>query len=309
MLSLLLALILAFSISVPAFAAEPVEDNSSDAVTVFLNGEPVNIRYRLEDNCITYAEIGNDVMSVQGNTVYFNGEAIAIIDSTIAERSPTVGIEPRTGIYDKTCPAGASPSDYSTYFGTDYHNITFIEKLSQYSAAAILVVLISIVPFGQTVAAEEVFRNVAITIAAFVAGDLRLGNSNNTYATEYIYSGGIPYTRKNIFYFYSVIDKGTRGSAGRKCPQSASKPLRIRNVFSAAFSLPEEHFCSGRTATHRTALYFRGIFVLLDTGGRQPTSGCQKSLAEFALASAKETEIVLSADVSRRIKRGRDVKA
>ena len=33
------------------------------------------------------------------------------------------------------------------------------------------------------------------------------------------------------------IDKGTRGSAGRKCPHTASKPLRIHKVFSAAFSL------------------------------------------------------------------------
>ena len=31
------------------------------------------------------------------------------------------------------------------------------------------------------------------------------------------------------------IDKGTRGSAGRKCPHTASKPLRIHKVFSAAF--------------------------------------------------------------------------
>ena len=31
-----------------------------------------------------------------------------------------------------------------------------------------------------------------------------------------------------------------------------------------------EHFCSGRTASHRTALDFRGIFVLLDAGGLSP---------------------------------------
>ncbi|MBS6752457.1 MAG: hypothetical protein KH332_08055, partial [Firmicutes bacterium] len=31
-----------------------------------------------------------------------------------------------------------------------------------------------------------------------------------------------------------------------------------------------EHFCSGRTASHRTALIFRGIFVLLDAGGLSP---------------------------------------
>ena len=31
-----------------------------------------------------------------------------------------------------------------------------------------------------------------------------------------------------------------------------------------------EHFCSGRTASHRTALNFRGIFVLWDAGGLTP---------------------------------------
>ncbi len=66
------------------------------------------------------------------------------------------------------------------------------------------------------------------------------------------------------------IDKGTRVSAGRKCPHTASKPLRIHKVFSAGFFLVCEHFCSGRTASHRTALDFRGIFVLLDAGGLSP---------------------------------------
>lgn len=36
---------------------------------------------------------------------------------------------------------------------------------------------------------------------------------------------------------FASIDKGTRGSAGRKCPHTASKPLRIHKVFSAVFSL------------------------------------------------------------------------
>lgn len=143
-------------------------------------------------------------MSVQGNTVYFNDEAIAIIDSTTVERSPTVSIEPHTGwIYDQTCLAGTSPGDYSTYFGTNYHNITFLEKLAQCSAYVILAVLISIVPFAREVAAEEVLRNIALAIAGTAATSLTFGESDKVYATEYIYSGGMPYTRKNIFYFYS----------------------------------------------------------------------------------------------------------
>ena len=43
---------------------------------------------------------------------------------------------------------------------------------------------------------------------------------------------------------FASIDKDTRGSAGRKCPHTASKPLRIRKVFSAAFSLRQNCFAS-----------------------------------------------------------------
>ena len=96
---------------------------------------------------------------------------------------------------------------------------------------------------------------------------------------------GFFYTSENDVTYrvrLASIDKGTRGSAGRKCPQSASKPLRIHKVFSAAFSLPEEHFRSGRTASHRTALYFRGIFVLLDAGGLSPTKEKRAKSSEKA---------------------------
>ena len=62
----------------------------------------------------------------------------------------------------------------------------------------------------------------------------------------------------------------TCGSAGRKCPHTASKPLRIPQSILCGLFLVCEHFCSGRTASHRTALDFRGIFVLLDAGGLSP---------------------------------------
>lgn len=202
-LSLCLACALMFSISAPALATAVGQTNSSGSVTVVLDGEPVSINYRLEDNRITYAKIGNDIMSLQGNVVYFNGEAIATITSSPLERFAS-DIEPRTGwMYNDTCPYGASPSDYDTLFGINSHNITFAEKIIKYSVGAILAVLITIVPFSREVAAEEVFRNAALMIAGLAVGDIKLAQSNNLYSTEYIYSGGIPYTRKNVFFFYS----------------------------------------------------------------------------------------------------------
>ena len=49
------------------------------------------------------------------------------------------------------------------------------------------------------------------------------------------------------------------GSAGRKCPHTASKPLRIHKVFSAGFSCLW-HFCSGRTALASDSLGFSRDF-------------------------------------------------
>ena len=66
------------------------------------------------------------------------------------------------------------------------------------------------------------------------------------------------------------IDKGTRGSAGRKCPHNCVKALENTQSILCGLFLVCEHFCSGRTASHRTALDFRGIFVLLDAGGLSP---------------------------------------
>ena len=43
-----------------------------------------------------------------------------------------------------------------------------------------------------------------------------------------------------------------------------------------------EHFCSGRTASHRTALGFRGIFVLLDAGGLSPAKDKRAKSTEKA---------------------------
>lgn len=201
---MVLAFVLIFSISVPAFATDLSEEGGTGSVTVFLDGKPVSIKYRLENNHITYAEIGNDVMSVHENIVYVNGVAIATIDNTTIEHSPSSSSILRTSwVYTDSCPVGASPSDYSTLYSTKNHNITFIEHVIQYSMGAILAVLITIVPFADSVKAADVFHNVALMIAGLAAGNITFGNSNNVYATEYIYSGGIPFTHKNAFTFFS----------------------------------------------------------------------------------------------------------
>ena len=81
---------------------------------------------------------------------------------------------------------------------------------------------------------------------------------------------------------FASIDKGKRGLAGQKCPHTSSKPLRIHKVFSAVFSLSGGHFCSRKTASHRTALDFRGIFVLLEAGGLSPANDKRAKSSEKA---------------------------
>ena len=65
-------------------------------------------------------------------------------------------------------------------------------------------------------------------------------------------------------------------------PSSGVKALENTKVFFAGFFLPEEHFFSGKTAAHRTALNFRGIFALLDAGGLSPTKEKRAKSSEKA---------------------------
>ena len=68
-------------------------------------------------------------------------------------------------------------------------------------------------------------------LSQFTAEDWKEVGIDTAVATT---KGGI---RGAVVYTLASIDKGTRGSAGRKCPHTASKPLRIHKVFSAVFSL------------------------------------------------------------------------
>ena len=56
-------------------------------------------------------------------------------------------------------------------------------------------------------------------------------------------------------------------------PSYCVKALENTQSILCGLFLVCEHFCSGRTASHRTALDFRGIFVLLDAGGLSPAKG------------------------------------
>ena len=53
-------------------------------------------------------------------------------------------------------------------------------------------------------------------------------------------------------------------------PSCGVKDLENTQSILCGLFLVCEHFCSGRTASHRTALNFPGIFVLLDAGGLSP---------------------------------------
>ena len=53
-------------------------------------------------------------------------------------------------------------------------------------------------------------------------------------------------------------------------PSYCVKALENTQSILCGLFLVCEHFSSGRTASHRTALDFRGIFVLLDAGGLSP---------------------------------------
>ena len=76
----------------------------------------------------------------------------------------------------------------------------------------------------------------------------------------------------NSLYFAS-IDKGTRGSAGRKCPHTASKPLRIHKVFSAAFSLSASISAPAELLRIGQPWIFEGFLFFLDAGASVARQG------------------------------------
>ena len=74
------------------------------------------------------------------------------------------------------------------------------------------------------------------------------------------------------------IDKGTRGSAGRKCPHTASKPLRIHKVFSTAFSLSASISAPAELLRIGQPWIFEGfLFFWTQAGCRPPRTKGQKA--------------------------------
>ena len=80
------------------------------------------------------------------------------------------------------------------------------------------------------------------------------------------------------------IDKGTRGSAGRKCPHTASKPLRIHKVFSAAFSLSASISAPAELLRIGQPWIFEGfLFFWTQAGCRPPRTKGQKAPKRLAV--------------------------
>ena len=194
--SLFMALVMVIT-AIPFLHAEAT--TCTDSITLNIDSQSTKIKYRLDNNYVTYAEVDGNIFSREGNDILLNGEKIATITTTTISTSSA--IEPRSGwIYgDNTCPSGASPSDYDTLFSTKSHNITFEKAIAELSVELILQTLIFVVPFINEYTGKTVFLH----IAEIIYGCKELFADDCVYATEYIYSGGIAYTRKNVFYFYN----------------------------------------------------------------------------------------------------------
>lgn len=201
-----LFLVMVLLVTSNAFAC--AEESYTDSLTMDINNQLVDIKYRVENNNVTYVEVDNNVVTREGNDVFLNGIKIAEITTTTDATSNDV--EPRTGIVygGNTCPAGASPSDYDQLYRTKLHNITFEIEICKLTRDLLLSTLVLIVPFANKVTGREVFD----TIAGVIISHASAFDDNCVYAVEYMYSGGIPYTYRNEFYFY--IDKEKKNYLG-----------------------------------------------------------------------------------------------
>ena len=99
--------------------------------------------------------------------------------------------------------------------------------------------------------------------------------------------GNSNFVNENSFTFsatFASIDKGTRGSAGRKCPHTASKPLRIHKVFSAAFSLSASISAPAELLRIGQPWIFEGfLFFWTQAGCRPPRRKGQKAPKRLAV--------------------------
>ena len=83
---------------------------------------------------------------------------------------------------------------------------------------------------------------------------------------------------RNVLSSVASIDKGTRGSAGRKCHHTASKPLRIHKVFSAVFSLSASISAPAELLRIGQPWFFEGfLFFWTQAGCRPPRTKGQKA--------------------------------
>ena len=79
------------------------------------------------------------------------------------------------------------------------------------------------------------------------------------------------FLRRHVRRRKSAIDRqGDMRFCRAEKPLYRVKALENTQSILCGLFLVCEHFRSGRTATHRTALDFRGIFALLDAGGLTP---------------------------------------
>ena len=94
-----------------------------------------------------------------------------------------------------------------------------------------------------------------------------------------IFAGGM-YVGKN----QPSTGRKTCGSAGRKCPHTASKPLRIHKVFSAAFSLSASISAPAELLRIGQPWIFEGfLFFWTQAGCRPPRTKGQKAPKRLAV--------------------------
>lgn len=202
-ISLLLVVSTLFTVSSPALAAyfEPIPQTGSSSTNTefretsfFYEGELIPIRYRIENGMVSYAEIGDSIMQSSDGKVYLDGELVATITADDSMR--------RTGwLYSDQCPYGFEPSDFSEYFGTDYHNISFKKAVTEITINVIIAALLAAFPFDDAVGGQALLKDVAEEI---FEGIMDYEMNPKVYVVEDIYKiPNIGYTHKNILNFYS----------------------------------------------------------------------------------------------------------
>lgn len=130
------AIAMSLTLMTPVFASDHTKLKEK---TVTLDGETFEIRYREENGQVVYAEVDGSVIERVGDSIYVDGEEMAVITREVLSTGESDGVMPLTGwIRTENCPLGTTASEYTKDWGTEKIDIFLKQKITNLTAKTLV---------------------------------------------------------------------------------------------------------------------------------------------------------------------------